>query len=290
MANTDFLLERTLQELDPQLHRRFTDTVFVLTHTLGNFQRLFPEFTDHSEFHSMNVLNFCNILVGEEQVGLMNADEIFVLLMSCYLHDVGMAITENDYAEFKDELDETSYFERWPNRGVSDFVRDYHNEFSGMFIKKYADFLEIPSEEHCFAIMQVARGHRRTELFDPSEYPASQEMPNGNIVNVAFLAALIRLADEIDVVTDRNPKLLYDIQSLTDDFQISENRRLEAVERMDILQDSFVLIAHTDDRLIWQDLQRMIQKMQLTLNYCREVVRLRSPYEITQKHVVLQRV
>ena len=173
---------------------------------------------------------------------------------------------------------------------MPDFVRDLHHEFSGLFIHKYAQMLDIPSKEHEFAIVQVARGHRRTDLFDPEEYPSVLVVPGGNEVDLPYLAALIRLADEIDVVTDRNPKLLYDIEVLTDSFQIDEHRRLEAVQSMKVLPDRFILDAYTDDDALWFAIEKMVKKMQDTLDYCRQVVELRTTCTITQKLVELNRI
>lgn len=290
MYTSDYLLEKRLKELDPGLHKRFTDSMSAILYRLDKFQLLFPEYTDHSEFHVLNVINFCNILIGQKHIEDMNADEIYVLLMSCYLHDIGMAITEKDYEEFKDQLGAEEYFRKYPDRDVPDFVRDRHHEFSGLFIHKYAQMLDIPSKEHEFAIVQVARGHRRTDLFDPEEYPSVLEVPSGNEVELPYLAALIRLADEIDVVTDRNPKLLYDIEVLTDSFQIDEHRRLEAVQSMKVLPDRFILDAYTDDDALWFAIEKMVKKMQDTLDYCRQVVELRSSCTITQKLVELNRI
>ena len=69
----DFAMERRLRELDPELHRRFTDAVFGLQHTLSNYKLLFPEYTDHTELHSLTVIDFCNRLIGD-QIVRMNAD------------------------------------------------------------------------------------------------------------------------------------------------------------------------------------------------------------------------
>ena len=82
MNNYDFSLERRLKELDPQLHTRFTDTVFALQQILSNYQLIFPQFTDHTELHSLNIIEFCNKLIGE-QVNKLNADEIYCILMGC---------------------------------------------------------------------------------------------------------------------------------------------------------------------------------------------------------------
>lgn len=55
--------------------------------------------------------------MGAEQVEKMNAYECYVLLMSCYLHDIGMGINEKDYEEFKVQLDYEDYLSR-PGRGA----------------------------------------------------------------------------------------------------------------------------------------------------------------------------
>ena len=52
----------------------------------------------------MTVIDSCNRLIGEEQIQKLNADELYILLMASYLHDVGMGISEKDYEEFKDSL------------------------------------------------------------------------------------------------------------------------------------------------------------------------------------------
>lgn len=291
MDKTDYLLEQRLFQLDPQLHRRFTNTVSIMPLSLDSYRRLFPEYTDHSIFHSMNVLQFCNDLIGEEQIERMSAYECYVLLMSCYLHDIGMGISESDYEEFKVHLDYEDYF-RQPGRDVADFVRDNHHEFSGLYIRKYADLLEIPSPELVFAITQVARGHRRTDLFDVNEYPTYLQINGNSPLNLPYLAAVIRMADEIDVVRHRNPSLLYDIETLTDAHQIECNRLLQAVPRMDILPDKFVLDVLIEDELsgdekLLENIRNMAGKMQKTLDVCRSVTELRTPFRITQKHVEL---
>ena len=287
--STDYLLERRLRELDPDLHRRFRDTGFISMHILSNYRQLFPEYTDHSELHSMTVIDSCNRLIGTEQIGMLNKNEIFVLLMACFLHDVGMGISEKDYDEFKDRMGAEQYFRDHPDDSMADFVRTYHNEFSGLFIEKYAPMFDLPSEEFVFAIKQVSRGHRKTDLYDEKEYPADYRMPDGSTVCLPYLAALIRLTDEIDVAASRNPLILYDIDLLTDEKQISENRKLMAVESLKMTKSSFILNTRTDDEEILESLDRVVVKMQETLDLCRDVVSKRTPFSISQKKVVLVR-
>lgn len=286
---TDYLLENRLRELDPELHRRFKNTAFISTHMLSNYRRLFPEYTDHSELHSLTVIDSCNRLIGTGQIGKLNKNEIFVLLMACYLHDSGMGINDNDYEQFRDVLGEEQYFRDHPDDTMADFVRTYHNEFSALFIEKYAPMFDMPSGEFLFAIKQVARGHRKTDLYDEKEYPSDYLMPDGTTVCLPYLAALIRLADEIDVAASRNPLIPFDIDLLTDEVEIYENRKVMAVESLETTDSAFILYTGEKDPEIVDALEKTVIKMQKTLDLCRDVVEKRTAFSISQKKVVLVR-
>ena len=283
----DFALERRLRELDPALHRRFTDAVFALQHVLSNYKLIFPTFTDHTELHSITVIDFCNRLIGDQIVHL-NADEIYALLMGCYFHDTGMGVSEKDFYAFSEQIDFGSYFETHSREDKSRIIRDFHNEFSGRFIQKYADFFEIPSKEHLFAVIEIARGHRKTSLTDEDEYPVALPMPNGNTICLPYLSALIRIADEIDVSAARNPTILYDTEGLTNAESIVEWKKHQAVRDLAVTEDAFVLMIQTEDPAVLKSLQRMAEKMQQTLDECKDAVYRRTPYVITQEKIVLQ--
>lgn len=289
MTQNDFLMERRLRELDPELHRRFTDTVFALQHTLSYFRRLFPAYTDHSELHSLNVIDFCNMLIGDS-IEKMNADEIYVLLMACYLHDIGMGISESDYEIFKLKFDPDTYFAKHPDHMAADLVRKYHHEFSALFITKYAELLEIPTPEHLFCIVQVSRGHRQTDLYDEKEYPSAYRLPNGNTVCLPYLAALIRLTDEIDVAADRDSLMKYDAEALISEFQQMCHRILNAVSRLHICPEGFTMDVQTDDEATFTGVCQTRDKMQQTLDLCRDVCLQRTPYRISQEWVRIHRM
>ncbi len=237
----------------------------------------------------MTVIDSCNRLIGTAQIDKLNADEIYILLAAIYFHDVGMGVSDKDYEEFAKVLGEKEFFASHPDSTKADFVRIHHNELGGLFIEKYADLFDIPSKEHLFAIKQVVRGHRKTDLFDEKEYPAKLELPNGNTVCLPYLAALIRISDEIDVVATRNPLIMYDIDTLTNEIEIIENRKLEAIRSMYMTESAFILLCKTDDEKIYLEVQKMVEKMQKTLDYCRDVTSKRTDYEIRQKKVILKR-
>ncbi len=129
-----FALEFRLRELDRELHKRFTDGVFCLQKILSNYKLIFPEFTDHTELHSLSVIDFCNQLIGS-QIDRLNKNEIYVLLLSCYFHDTGMGITKKDFEEFSGKIDFGDYFQKNPAVTMQRQIRDFHNEYSGLFIR-----------------------------------------------------------------------------------------------------------------------------------------------------------
>lgn len=287
MKKTDFALERRLRELSQELHQRFTDAVFALQHILSNYKLIFPDFTDHTELHTLNIIEFCNELVGD-QIDKLNADEIYCLLLGCYFHDTGMGISHKDFDEFSKKIDFGNYFDTHDKDNLPEIIRNFHNEYSGLFVKKYAEFFEFPSEEHLFAIMQISRGHRKTNLLDDNEYPLSLKLQNsGNTICVKYLSALVRLADEIDVTAARNSHAIYDISKLTHEIDIIEFMKHDAVKGLLIDEKEFTLLIETDDEKIFNGLEKVAAKMQKTLDYCRSAINGISQFKITQEKVKL---
>ncbi len=289
MKNSDFLLERRLKELNPHLHQLFSDTVFALQQILSNYQLIFPDFTDHTELHTLNVIDFCNGLIGE-QINKLNADEIYVLLLGCYFHDTGMGISHHDFDEFSKNIDFGNYFDTHERDNYPEIVRNFHHEYSGQFLKKYAKFFEFPSEQHLFAVIQVSRGHRKTDLYDQKEYPIDLKVPSGNTICLPYLAALVRLADEIDVTASRNSKAIYDLSKIVEEIDLIEFMKHEAVKDLEVEEKEFVMTVSTDNDVIYAGLNVLANKMKKTLDYCRDVVNARTPFRITQENVIIKRI
>ena len=288
MAN-DFALEKRLKEISPELHTRFTDTVFAIQNILNNYQLIFPDFTDHTVLHTLNIIDFCNQLIGK-QINKLNADEIYSILVGCYFHDTGMGITLNDFNEFSKQIDFGDYFETHDKDNYPEIIRNFHNEYSGLFIKKYQHFFEFPSKEHMFAIVQISRGHRKTDLSDEEQYPKALKLNNGNSICLVYASALVRLADEIDITASRNSHAIYDLSKIEHEIDLIEFMKHEAVKDLKIEEKEFVMVVSTDDEAIYQGLEKVAAKMQKTLDNCRCVVNGNTPFEITQERVVIKRI
>ena len=280
---SDYLLENKLRLENKGLHRRTKDSAVVLQKMLESFLPRFPDFTDHTILHSMDVLEYSNMLLGEEQIERLSPAECYVLIMSSYLHDIGMGINQKNYEELSAKIDFGDYFETHSREDAETIIRDFHNEYSGLFIRKYAELFDIPCEEMVFAIVQVSRGHRKTDLFDESEY--HDLMTPDGIIRTAFLAAIIRLADEIDVGADRNSELLFDFSKARDQDGTEAFGTHESIRRVEVEEDALVLYTKPIAPEYRELIRKLAEKIQETLDYCREVASSRSDFCITQKIV-----
>ena len=141
-----------------------------------------------------------------------------------------------------------------PGRDRPDTIRRLHHEFSGRFIHKYAMLFDFPTQAHTFAVAEISRGHRKTDLFDPAEYPQALPLENGNTLRLPYLAALIRLADEIDWAADRNSSLLYDLSDYIDaseiDFRIFSTH--EAIRTIRTEPEAFTCASAPTRRGCWR--------------------------------------
>ena len=141
---------------------------------LKKFLAVFPTFTDHTLLHTLSVTNISNQLL-RENVMKLNASEIYIYLMACALHDIGMGVSDKDIGSFIDASGLRGYVNDHPEISKPNLIRKFHNDFSSQFVKKYWELLEIPSEQYANAIAEVGRGHRKTDLMDENLYPTPGE-------------------------------------------------------------------------------------------------------------------
>ena len=282
----NYLIERKLREEDKDLHKRAAESVFVLQTMLSKYLTRFPDFTDHSFLHSLNVLDYCNRILGYEQIEKLCPEECYVLIMACYLHDIGMGIGNRDFAEFSEKLDFGDYFDNHDRQNDAETVRAFHNEYSGLFIRKYSEVFDIPSESMTRAIVQISRGHRKTDLLDRSEFG---DIKTGDaIIRTAYLSAVMRLADEIDVASDRNPILLFGDKALKDDTSIIEFGLHESILHVDVEDDAVTLHTKPKTAEFRPKIEMLADKITNTLNYCKAVAEQTSDLRIRQNRVIIK--
>ena len=281
---TDYLMEKTLAELDGGLHGRYRNCVVVSQRMLSRYQGVFPDFTDHTALHTLELVDYCNRIVGE-QISRLTADDLYVLLMGAVFHDVGMGVSGRDFEEFLPLV--------CPGAPVPETaadrqqaIRRSHQEFSGRYVRKYWELLDIPNEAYATAVIQVCRGHRKADLNDPAGYPDPFPVGEGRAVRLPYLAALVRLADELDIAADRNFSFLYDPEHMVHAIDRFEFKKHKSIQRVEVLPDRIRVTAAAGDPEIYDGIVSTVEKLRETLLYCRAAVE-RTGFAIHQADVEL---
>ena len=102
------------------------------------------------------------------------------------------------------------------------------------------------------------------------------------------MAAIIRLADEVNVAEDRNIKLMFDPEKASTEKQRMENAKHEAIKKMTIYPYRIELDVKTESAEVYAAVANLAVKLQRTLDYCIKVVDERTGYQITQRKVIIK--
>jgi len=145
------------------------------------------DYTKHGISHSMNILFNLERLLPESVINEFNDFELFALVASAFLHDVGMAMTES-----QNESDNET--------------RKYHTNRSRVFIEREYEILNISFHEaEIVGVICEAHGRKNLNYINDEDY----SIKHCDNPRVSLLASLLRLGDILDVWSDRTPEIIY---------------------------------------------------------------------------------
>lgn len=199
---------------------------------------IFPEYTPHDEeYHLKRLFHVADTVLGKERLESMRSVELFVLALSLYGHDWGMAVSSNEKEYIIDpEKSEAKPEDFW-------ILPDEHNRFK-IFLNEYhlikdlgSGEMEIPKEiwaeyvrrTHAFrsgerirryfnsidrglgeAVSRVCEGHWLDfeKLQDYKMYPVDFSVLRETI-NLRAISVYLRLVDLLDLAEDRTPYVIW---------------------------------------------------------------------------------
>ncbi len=218
MNMSDSLLIEELRKKDAQSTiENITKIRENVSPILGRISAFFTDYTNHDVSHCDQVVLNLNWIIPKKVINSLNRCEIQILLLACYLHDVGMALGENE----ADEIARTSDFQLYKRQAVvkdkdksdeellRDYVRLIHHKRSAKYIIDNYKELGIEDYSIARAVAILARGHREEDLLDGEKFDSRYYVVSGkDPVCLSFLAGCLRLADEVDITRVRTPELL----------------------------------------------------------------------------------
>ena len=181
------------KQLNTEYLSKFEKIEGIVYNIAGKTRIFFPKYTNHGTDYLTNVENYVNLMIPDNIKEQMSEEEIFFLLCAVWLHDIGMVP--------QDEHELNNFESTSQRKDYRDNVRELHHIRSDNYIKDNYDKLGLNKLE-AKIIGQIAKGHRKINLKDYNIINY-----NGKSINVAGLAAILRLADECDVSKERESKL-----------------------------------------------------------------------------------
>jgi hypothetical protein len=166
---------------------------------LSRIIQTFPEYTEHDIEHSKRVIESLDLNISDSVKESLNEYEIYFLLASAYLHDIGMV----NFPEFAVEPN----LEGTETRTIQDYIRENHHLRSEEFIVRNHQDLAIRDEHQARIIGRLCRGHTKEDLHDRTLFEPDR-IYKGSSINMPFLAALLRIGDELDLTFERTPSVL----------------------------------------------------------------------------------
>lgn len=199
--------------------------------------------TLHDAEHSWRVAQWMAEIAGDEVLSELKPYDLAMLLLSAYLHDIGMtpeaarvqdhldflvegkprSLDESDIEELQTWLDESwnglvppidkdNEPARLAREIVGGYVRHRHNDWSGPWIREYLK----PNSERLYEgwvddLVRLCQSHHfglrelKGKDFNPKLVDDSAE----TVLHLRYCACLLRLADILDFDPERTPPILF---------------------------------------------------------------------------------
>jgi len=251
------LKDKEEAEKDHQLSSKLLLIVKVVTPLLERISENMQEYTLHDSAHSAKIVEIMGKILPDEVLANLNIIEISLLILSAYLHDIGMTCDKKDRENiiandnefkilFKSNSDKFHKYELYLNNGnhraatfiqdqvFTEYLRTKHVERSAHYIATHLSqgelnllYNQIPFYK---ILIKICDGHGEPvkHLYDTQKWP-KQTLVGEKIVNVQFISLVLRLADIMDLDSERTPKVIYEFVNPEDPISILEWKKHRSI-------------------------------------------------------------
>lgn len=220
----DLTLIKHLKSVDSQFLPKIQEVYEQVKDILNSrVQNVFPNFTLHNTGHSFRIMEYISKLVSDYTK--LSELEITLLIYSALLHDIGMAVSEEDINSIK--ADSFPFCDvkfsamkkimgNDENLAMQEYVRRIHASLSGRYIREnLKDKLVIPkltTLDFTKELALICESHTQDYDWIKSNL-RTNEIRGDYSFNPQFIASILRLADILDIDSNRTPYNLYKLIS-----------------------------------------------------------------------------
>ena len=295
MNISDSLLIEELRKKDAQ---STIDNIMLLRERvspiLGRIAAFFTDYTNHDVSHCDQIVMNLNWIVPPKVISGLNRYEIQVLLLACYLHDVGMAVSEDE----ADEIARNSDFQLYKRQAklsdkdkseeelLRDYIRFIHHRISEKYIIDNYKELGIEDYGIARAVAILARGHREEDLLDAEKFDNRYYVVSGkDPVCLSFLTGCLRIADEVDITRVRTPELLLKLVSPRNQISRKEWEKHKSTLAIGRDGDKIKIQAVCDSPIIHKSILLTANKIKDTIDLVQKTL-INLPSELKDKYFI----
>ncbi|WP_223553443.1 HD domain-containing protein [Lysinibacillus sphaericus] len=217
----DTYLMKELERRNSPFYSKINEVYIEVKDILNNrIARMFPYYTQHDVNHSLRIMGHIYDII--ETVEQLNDLEIAMLVYSALLHDIGMAVEEEEVekiitGEIKYEgLDYSLLLKEFSGNetyALQEFIREVHAYRSSEYIKnKLVQHFTIPDMQAVsFAneLAQICEAHTK-DFFWLKEELDSNIVKGSYPINLKYCAMALRIGDILDFDSSRTPGRLFE--------------------------------------------------------------------------------
>ncbi len=275
-----------------------------------------PEFTLHDPNHSNKIIEIMDKIIPQTVIEKFNSIELSLLILSAYLHDIGMTcdkatkediISNNQEFDilFKSNVDKYQKFEQYKseeNHRAATFIEDqiFTEYLRRNHVKRSANFIsenlvegkyeltynEIPFYKLLIKICN-AHGEPVKNLYNNSIFPR-ETLIGDNIINVQYLSLTLRLADILDLDAERTPKVIYEFVNPENPTSILEWKKHRSVIGSSINDKKILFEAECSSPEVERALKEFIDWIELERKETMELLQTYSNEESKKYFLTLE--
>lgn len=188
----------------------------------------FPNYTDHTIQHSYRILNYIFNILSESMVDDLSAAEIFCLILSAMLHDVGMSNSTQK------------------NKQV---IREQHAGLSAKpidILLEHLTFLPfITRIKKCVIYVCESHTKKLDQLYNEPAFK-NKDTVNGEMVRYGYLAILLRIGDLMDIEGERTSYIVNEIYPEYYEIENSSSHHNRCEELNNYIYSNDMIEAHVE--------------------------------------------
>lgn len=226
-------LYKRLEKLDKDFASQLKKTALKIKELINKKTTInFPNYTNHDMNHSFKLMNTMYELIKDNKKDF-NALEIALMIYSALFHDLGMAISDEEIENIKNnnskyldnqnfELIKENNFNN-EDLALQEVIRNAHGKIAfNLITTEYEKEFRLPNHENIsFAenLAEICLSHTTDKSY--VENLKTNTTKGESEYNTQFLAILLRLSDILDIDSTRTPIALFESMNLND-FSKSE--------------------------------------------------------------------